>query len=438
MSRADIRAITQAALSISSISLLVKLLGMAREMLLARNLGVAPEVDAFVVAFGLVMLYVNVILGTVPAALVPVFVKIKTQEGDEAALDLGVWTTVLGLGLAFGAILVLNVFARPILAAAGPGLGPEARAWLVPVFRAMTPLIAFSTVSQLLAAVENAEGRFALPALVPGLTAVASVAGLAVFPEFRIWALIAGLLAGGLLEAAALAWTVSRRFRRKLGPIPWPHVKTFIRQFTPMVGGGLLMCSTALVDVGVASFLPAGGIAALTYANRIPQALMTLSAGALGTAVLPTFSRLTATRDWQRLRRVAGTFLLGTMALAAAAAVVLILASRPMIAAVFQRGAFTEAQTLEVARVQTMYFIQLPFYIGGIIVVRVISALGSNQVLLPAAAFSAAVNLGFDILLLKWMGLPGIALSTAVVHALTLVLLSAWAWRLIKRAEAAA
>jgi putative peptidoglycan lipid II flippase len=215
------------------------------------------------------------------------------------------------------------------------------------------------------------------------------------------------------------------------------RLRQFLWQFSPMVGGGLLMCSTNLVDVGVASFLPPGGIAALSYANRIPQAMVSLSAGALGTAVLPFFSQLVAGKDWKGLRKVAGTYLLGTMTLAILLTTGLVLGSRFMVALLFQHGAFGAIQTTLVGRVQAMYFLQIPFYICGILVVRLISALGHNEILLPAAAFSAIMNLCLDLLLLPHMGLPGIALSTALVHLFTLILLSLWALRLLRRAEAA-
>ena len=435
MSRSDIRGIGQAALSISSLTLLVKILGMGREMLMARNLGVAPEVDAFVVAFGLVTLYINVFLGTVPAALVPLFVRLRTKEGERSAVQLGGWVTVRGLGVSLAAVLVLDVAARPLLALASPGLGPSAKIWLVPVFRAISPLILFSTLSSFLGAILNAEGGFAVPALVPGLTAVASVGALFFLPGLRIWALVMGLLVGGALEASVLAWAVFRRGRLTLGPVPWEHLRGFLHQFYPMVGGGLLMCSTAMVDVGVASFLPPGGIAALSYANRIPQAFLSLSSGALGTAILPFYSRLVARKDWQGLRRVAGTYLAGSMALSAVLTLLLVLGSRNLVALTFQHGAFGAAQTVLVGHIQSMYFLQIPFYIGGILVVRMISSLGHNEILLPAAAFSAAMNLGLDLLLLPRMGLPGIALSTALVHLTTLALLSMWSLRLLRRAE---
>jgi putative peptidoglycan lipid II flippase len=205
-----------------------------------------------------------------------------------------------------------------------------------------------------------------------------------------------------------------------------------------MVGGGLLVSSSSMVDVGVASFLPAGGIAALAYANRVPMAMVSLSSSALGTAVLPFFSRLAAGRDWLELRRVARLYLLGAFALAVPATAALALCSRFLVALLFQRGAFGAGQTALVGGIQAMYFLQLPFCLGSILVVRLISAMGHNEVLLPAAAFSAALNLALDLLLYRRMGLPGIALGTALVQLASWLLLSLWGLRLLRRAEAGA
>ena len=129
------------------------------------------------------------------------------------------------------------------------------------------------------------------------------------------------------------------------------------------------MGSTILVDQSMAAMLGSGSVAALNYANKLTSLLLSIGVSSLATAVLPSFSRLSANQDWAGLRRVLNTYT-NLIALATVPlTVVLIIFSEPLIATFFQGGAFTAQDAHLIARVQSLLFLQLPFYATGILYV---------------------------------------------------------------------
>jgi putative peptidoglycan lipid II flippase len=176
------------------------------------------------------------------------------------------------------------------------------------------------------------------------------------------------------------------------------------------------MTGTYLVDQLMAAMLPGGSVSALNYGNRVVALPLGLAATALGTVAVPYFSSMVARGDWAEVRHTLGRYLRLIFAVTVPLTLILILASRPLVRLLFERGAFTAEDSQLVARVQSFYALQIPFYIAGIMVVRVISSMQANQILLWGAAINLSVNVILNYLLMKWLGVAGIALSTSFVY----------------------
>jgi putative peptidoglycan lipid II flippase len=184
------------------------------------------------------------------------------------------------------------------------------------------------------------------------------------------------------------------------------------------------LSGTTLVDQAVASTLEPGSVATLSYGTRIVLLVTALGAAALGTAVLPFFSRMVAASDWDHLRRTMRTFAVLTLLITLPCAAVLYHFSAPIVSLVFERGAFTPDDTALVSRVQALYALQLPFFGVGILYSRLISSLGANRLLLVQAGICLAVDAALAFGLSRLLGVAGIALGTSVMYAVALGLLA--------------
>jgi putative peptidoglycan lipid II flippase len=215
----------------------------------------------------------------------------------------------------------------------------------------------------------NAAERFALGAIAPAIVPVAAFVAIAGWGgRFGIEAVAVGTVGGYLLNAVFVARGVTAT---GVGILPrWPgltpELRRVIAQYLPVAAGACLLSSTGIVDQAMASMLPSGSVAVLNYGNKSIALLTNLGTAALGTAVLPHFSRMFAHADWRGLRHSLRTWGRLILATTVPLTVVFMILSGPLVALVFERGAFTARDTTVVASVQAMYLLQIPFYTHGI------------------------------------------------------------------------
>jgi putative peptidoglycan lipid II flippase len=416
------RRIFGAAAVVGSINLGVMAVYFLQDLATAAIFGAGDLLDAFLIAYLVPKFVVVVVAGSFNAALIPVYVKVREERGEDAARELlaGVvfWSTLLLTG-----VTVLLALAGPgLLRVLGAGFGPEKLALTHGLFYALLPSILLSGLATLWGAALNARERFALAALAGVLVPAGGITGLLVLGRsWGIYGLAAGIVAGHLLQVGLLA----RDLRRQgLGAaVRWhpfgPDLREVIGQYLPAVAGAALTAGTLLVDSAMASLLPAGSVASLGYGNKPVTLIVGLCNVALGTAVLPYFSRLVAQGDWGGLRHALRTWA-GVVVLATVPVTVLAVAGAgPLIALLFQRGKFSAADTALVSQVEAMYALQVPCHVLGVLFVRLISAFRANRILMWGAAIGFGVNLVLDYALMRVLGAPGIALATALVYTIS-------------------
>ena len=271
-------------------------------------------------------------------------------------------------------------------------------------------------------AVFNTDDKFALPAVMPMAVPLAILVFLlTAVARWGSYALVAGLLSGFTVQASLLAWSLQRR-GFSLAP-RWrnahPATQQVMQQYLPMVAGAAVMSSTDLVDYVMAIPLGAGSVSALHYGTKITALIIGTGSLAVGTTVLPYFSQMTAQKDWQALRHTLRTYarlvLAGTLLVTA----VVVLFSTPLVRLLFQRGAFTESDTPLVSQIQALYVLQVPFYFLSTLTLRLISSLKANHLLLIGAAINFCINVVLNYIFIQWFSVAGIALSAAVVYAVS-------------------
>ena len=245
------------------------------------------------------------------------------------------------------------------------------------------------------------------------------------------------MVLGVALQIVGLGWMLRARGMR-LAP-RWhgwdPNLRRVIGQYAPMLGGALLMGSTDLVDQSMAAMLPAGSVSALNYARKIVNLFVVLGAIPLGTAALPYFSQMVASRDWAGCRRTLKVYTRSILLVTVPITLGLVVFSPLLIKIVFQRGAFTAADTSVVSRVQACLSLQIPFYILVSLGVRFVSALKRNSVLVAIAAVNMVLNAVLNYILMKYAGVAGIALSTSFVYLVSCALVYGFIARSLRTAE---
>jgi putative peptidoglycan lipid II flippase len=250
-----------------------------------------------------------------------------------------------------------------------------------------------------------------------------------------VYALAAGTLGGALIELALLQ-RIS--IRHGLNLLPAWHgmsadLRYALRQYLPMVAATVMMSSSLFVDQAMAASLGPGSVSSYAYGTRAVAATVGIMVIAVSTAVFPHFSKLLAVDDYQAVRREALKYGFWVFVGAAAVAAMFVVGSRQITQVLFVRGAFTNTSAELASTVQSLYALQMPFYVSGLIGVRLLSAMAENKQLLWMSGINLLVDVVGNLIFMRWFGIAGIALSTSLVYVLAFVMIWGTVWSCLKR-----
>jgi putative peptidoglycan lipid II flippase len=426
-----------ATIVVGSGTILVKLLALVKELAVAYQFGTKDELDAFLIALTIPSFVLNIIAGSFNSALIPTYIKVREQEGAQAAQKLFAGATVWSMGLLL-ITTALMLGSMPIyMPMLTNGFSPDKLALTYQLLWTISPMLLLTGIGSIWGAVLNAGEKFALVALTPMITPVITMAFLFGIQSWGVQNLVAGMVGGQLLEMGIIGF-VLRRQGFSLRP-RWYGFNSQLRevagQYTPAIVGSFLMCSTGLVDRSMAAMLPSGSVASLEYGSRMVTLPIIIASTALSTAVMPYFSKMVASDDWSSIRHSLKRYLILIFVASVPLTGVIVIFSEPIVRVMLQRGSFTAADTQIVAQIQSSFALQIPFYIGCMLVVRLISAMRKNQILIVGSAFNLAINIGLNYLFMRWMGVAGIALSTSFVYIFSFGFLLVFVLRNLKNVD---
>jgi len=433
--------IFRAAALIGLCTVVAKLASTAKELSVAQWFGRTDSLDAFLIAFLLPSFVVGIVAGSINNALIPVFIDVREKLGQETAQRLFSSVSVLTVATLIGASVLIALLAPYYLPLLGSGFSPAKLILTRRILYLLLPFVVLSGAVSVWSAVLNAAEQFILPALTPAITAVAIIALLFLGAnKWGVFSLAAGTVVGQLGEAAWLAKALKMSGMR-IRP-SWAgadlHVRRVVVQCVPLAAGAFISGGTILVDQSMATMLAPGSVAALSYANRVTGVILGIGTMALGRAVLPYFSGLVAREDWTGFRHTMRTYSRLTAGVTFPIMILLFLFAKPVVRMLFERGAFTSADTAVVGPVLAFYSIQIPFYALGILSVNVLSSVKRNDVLFYVAGLNIVLDVILNLVLMKTMGVAGIALSSSLVSFVSLLFVGIFVLRMMKSGEQAA
>ncbi|MCA1646107.1 MAG: hypothetical protein LC797_11800 [Chloroflexi bacterium] len=398
-----------------------------RELLIAWYFGTSDPLDAYLIAYAVPYFFITLLGASLAPVLIPAYVgmRVRNQRKDAESL----------VGDVIVVCTLLLVVVTAVLAAAAPlyvhviaqGFSRDKLTLAERLAAILAPTVLTSVLVSLAGAILNAHNRFLVPALSPLISTGFVVGALFVFNGTSgIFALAFGLLVGTAAELVLLVALVRREVAPRISrTLANPYMLDLGARFVPTLIGALLMASTLLVDQAMSSALPAGSIAALNYANRLVTVPLGLTAAALGTVVLPHFAELVSGERWGELSSTIGRYLWKTALVTVPLGAALVVVAQPLTELLLHRGAFSGSDVATVAGCLTALAMQIPFYTGVILLMRLALALKLNV----AIAIISGANLALDVALNAWlasfMGVVGIALATSIVYACSFGLLLA-------------
>jgi putative peptidoglycan lipid II flippase len=335
--------------TVSSLTLVSRILGYARDFFIARAFGAGLATDAFFVAFRIPNLLRRLFgEGAFSQAFVPILSEYRSRQSPEETRALvDCVSTVLFVALL--ATAALGVAGAPLLvwlSAPGFAADPDKFALTSVLLRITFPYILFISLVALAAAILNTWSRFAVPAATPALLNVSLIVAAAFFAERfdpPVLALAWGVFAGGVAQLA-----LQLPFLARIGMLPrWrpnfrhPGVARVLKLMAPAVFGVSVSQVSLLINTIFASFLASGSVSWLYYADRLMEFPAGVLGAALGTILLPSLSRAHAGGAPDEYSRLLDWGLRLTLLLALPAAAALAVLALPLIATLFHYGRFS-------------------------------------------------------------------------------------------------
>jgi putative peptidoglycan lipid II flippase len=423
-------------LSVGGFTLLSRLTGFLRDVMLGAILGASALADAFFIAFRLPNHFRAIFgEGAFNAAYVPAYSRVLETEGAAKAKEFSAQIFTLLLASQVIILVLALVFTRTLIEWLAPGLekDPEKFAQAVTMTRITFPYLLCVTLVTLFAGTLNANGRFAAAAFAPVLLNLSIMALLTVaflFPNAGIAAAV-GILVAGVLEL----WLVIEASRRAgilaffARPGWTADIKKFFKAFVPAVIGSAGVQIALFADTIIGSMLPTGGVSSIYYADRLYQLPIGVIGIAAGTVLLPEMSRRFAAGDNAGALDVQNRTMALTIALAAPFFVAFMAMPDLIMRGVFMRGAFTAADAAAAARVLFAYGSGLFAIVLIRSAVASFQARGDTTTPMIISLTAVAINLGIKLLLFAPLGAQGLAIATAAGAWINFILLALLATR---------
>ena len=420
--------------TVSFYTLLSRILGFVRDILIARFLGSTVTADAFFVAFRIPNFFRRVLAeGAYSAALVPVFsgIVIDSKDDHEAA-DFVENTMSLLLFVTVG-LTIIFFFGMPyIIQILAPGFSVNSEAFDLAVYfgKIIFPYLIFISLAAHFTSILNVHERFAAGAFAPAILNISFILSLYIITPYVSsagHALSIGVLIGGIGQFLFLYRSTLYFYKPKLKfPELNERLRKFFRLFIPGVIGSGVIQLNIIIGTIIASFLPIGAISHLYYADRLNQLPLAIFGIALGVVLLPGLSKAIKSNNNEMIKKLQNRSLEFALLISIPSAIGLYILSLPIVHILFERGAFTKEDTLYTSNVLGYFALGLPAYVLIKVLIVCFFAREDTKTPLYISIVSVITNIVLSLILISTMREMGIALATAIsawVNALLLFII---------------
>lgn len=408
--------------TVSSLTVLSRITGFVRDILIAFVMGAGVMADAFYVAFQLPNFFRRLFAeGAFNAAFIPTFSALYASNGKEEATIcaeqvLAVLATVLAL-----LVLFFEIFLPWIMYIVAPGFSetPYRFDLTINLTRITFPYIMFISLAALFSGILNSLHKFAVAAAAPVILNMSMIAAMLFFPHVfptPAHALAVAIFVAGIgqlywLHKATQGSGIKLKLRM---PRLTEPVRRLMRLMLPSALAAGVIQLNMFIGIIFLSFLPAGSISFFFFADRVNQLPLSLVGVAVSTALLPALSKHVILKQIEEAKNTLNRALEFSYLLILPAAVALFLFSKPIIASLFGRGEFRGAEIDATANVLSAFSLGLPAYVLVKVVSTSFFARHDTKTPLHGAVAAVVANILLNCILVVPFSYVGIATSTAI------------------------
>lgn len=389
-----------------------------RDILMAHFFGLGVELDAFFVALLIPMTIVTIICIPLGSTFTPIFMSATETSQQKKVQELISGVSVLVIATLF-IICLIVYFIVPYLL---PYIATERDIDNIKRIGELTqyalPLLFFSGTVILGNSMLNAMGKVVVTGLAQLIVPITAISAVVVFGEqYGVEAAMLGMVIGQLLNLVIVQINITR-FGYSLVPkysyldhIPFAK---FSSQYFPLIASAFFVSVAVLVNTLLAMTLPEGGVSVFNLGNKVVLLITGLVGAAISTVMLPYFSSLVAKNSIVTARRELSVFLLLLTFISVPVSVIFFVFAEQVVGLIFDKGDFLTNDIDMVARVMKYAVIQIPFFACNILLLKFATATKHVMSILLSAAIGLLINVGASLVLMKFIGVSGIALGASL------------------------
>ncbi|ARV58363.1 murein biosynthesis integral membrane protein MurJ [Nostocales cyanobacterium HT-58-2] len=423
-------------------TLISKFFGLVREQAIAAAFGAGAVVDAYNFAY-MIPSFLLILLGGVNGPFHSAIVSVLAKRKQEEAAPLVETITTLVGGLLLLVTIFLVIFAPNLIDLVAPGLdtipnGASVKANAILQLRIMAPMAVLAGLIGIGFGTLNTANQYWLLSLSPLFSSIILILGLGILalqlgnkissPQYAI---VGGMvLAGGTLAGAFLQWLIQQIAQARAGlgtfrlrfNFKQPGVNDVLKIMGPATFSSGMLQINLYTDMYFASFIPSAP-SGLRYSNILVQTPLGIISNIILLPLLPVFARLAEPDNWQELKlRIRQGLILTALTMLPMGALMVVL-SVPIVRVVYERGAFTQADSGLVSSILIASGIGMFVYLGRDVLVRVFYALGDGETPFRISVINIFLNVVLDWIFFKPFGAPGLVLATVGVNCSSFLML---------------
>ena len=410
-------------------TVLCRILGLGREIVISNRFGAGIETDAFFVAFMIPNL-MRIFLGegALNSAFIPIFTDFLAKNNKKKAEYFA--NNVLSILIIMLIIVIfLGIWAAPVLIniiAVGFKANPYKFELTVNLTRMMFPYIGFVAIAALFMGILNSFDHFLMPALSPAMLNISMILfAFLLSLKLGIFSLAVGVIIGGIGQfIIQIPELKKNKIKYKfLINLKDPGMKRFMKLLIPAVLGLAITQINVVVDKIIASHLIDGSISALYYANRLVQFPLGAFGIAISTAIFPTLSKFAAADNIAELKK---TLLFGLkimLMIIIPSSIGLMVLNKSIIRLIYEHGLFTKTASIMTADALLYYSIGLFAFTSVKLITMASYAMKDSKSPVKIGVYIVIINIILDLILVKYLAHSGLALATSIASVLNMVLL---------------
>ncbi|MDD3052717.1 MAG: murein biosynthesis integral membrane protein MurJ, partial [Candidatus Cloacimonetes bacterium] len=420
--------------SMSAAVFLSRISGLIRDMIFAYYFGATYLADAFHFAYEIPNLIRKLFgEGALSAAFIPEYKSIENTGDKEKLINFGLnILTILAIFLLLLSILGI-LFAGPIVRLIGPGFDEGTSQLTIKLTKLIFPYLFLIGLSSTLISILNAHGYFFIPGISTLLLNFAMIGSLIIHSfvsnaesEQKIKIYAFSVVVGGILQTVVnlpILYRIGYRFVLHLN-LQSKEFISVIKRFIPGMIGLMVREINLLADKILASLLPVGSIAALTYGNRLMQLPLGIFGISVSTAVLPLFSEYVVQKKWSSLQDRLKFSIISLSVIMLPTTMIIIALGKDIIRILFMRGVFDENALIMSYKALVFYSLGLVFYSINRTIIPIFYANKNTKTPVKISAVIVIINISLNIGLMRFLQHSGLALATSLTAMIHLLLLT--------------